>query len=80
MASYDLLRKHARSMGISMVSLNCECLNTKKIDALKLFLSSMNSDTSPISCIVLQETWFDSLVDMSLCRYQITTWSQSQLV
>ena len=25
----------------------------------------MNSDTSPISCIVLQETWCDSLVDMS---------------
>ena len=53
------------SMGISMVSLNCQCLNTKKVDALKLFLSSMNSDTSPISCIVLQETWCDSLVDMS---------------
>ena len=53
------------SMGISMVSLNCQCLNTKKVDALKLFLSSMNSDTSPISCIVLQETWRDSLVDMS---------------
>ena len=53
------------SMDISMVSLNCQCLNTKKVDALKLFLSSMNSDTSPISCIVLQETWCDSLVDMS---------------
>ena len=53
------------SMGISMVSLNCQCLNTKKVDALKLFLSSMNSDTSPISCIVVQETWCDSLVDMS---------------
>ena len=25
----------------------------------------MNSDTSPISCIVLQETWYDSWVDMS---------------
>ena len=28
------------SMGISMVSLNCQCLNTKKVDALKLFLQS----------------------------------------
>ena len=59
-----------------MVSLNCQCLNTKKVDALKLFLSSMNSDTSPISCIVLQETWCDSLVDMpffSLPNYNMVS-------
>ena len=52
--------------GLKIVSLNCQSLNVDKVNKLKIFLHKMNNNASPISCILLQETWCDSSVDLSL--------------
>ena len=48
---------------LTMLSLNCQSLNAK-FDNLKLFLSSIDSN-SPITLIVLQETWFKHTTDLN---------------
>ena len=47
---------------IIILNLNCQCLSAK-FDRLKLFLAMVNSHKQ-LSCIALQETWFDQHVDL----------------
>ena len=47
---------------IIILNLNCQCLSAK-FDNLKLFLTMVYSQKQ-ISCIALQETWFDQHVDI----------------
>lgn len=47
-----------------ILNLNCQNLGTK-FDKLKLFLSKVNTNKN-ITCITLQETWFDKNTELSL--------------
>ena len=49
---------------ISILNLNCQKLSAK-FDKLKLFLAQVDTQ-SQITCITIQETWFDEHTDQDL--------------
>ena len=56
-----LMHTFPSNNGLKGVSLHCQSLNVNKVDKLNIFLHKINNNyASPISCILLQETWCDS--------------------
>ena len=49
---------------LSILNLNCQCINSKSDK--KLFLEGINNNSMPSSVITLQETWADNETDMNL--------------